>query len=507
MSVQGKDDSRKEDEQEFSKRPQILFRKLVEHSTDIITLIAADGRVSYVSPSITEMLGYTPQEVVGLHALSLIHPDDLSKMQRLFTEIMQSSRYRLSAEYRLRCKDGAWRWFEGTATNLLHDQDVQAIVGNFRDITERKALEEELKKSKAQLEAILRNVADGITAQDAAGKLIYANQAAALSMGYASIEAVMAAPPLEYIERFEITDEYGQPFSPSQFPGRRALMGEEHPQVTIKHVHKQTKEVRWSIITSTVILSDEKRPFLVINVIQDITRLKELEQRKDTFISMASHELRTPVTSVKAYTQLLIKKFEREHYNEAVVYLGRMDAQINKLTNLIKDLLDVSKAQAGKLEYAQECVDIDALIQETIETVQQTSTTHRFFVHGNSRVFVNGDGERLGQVLINLLNNAIKYSPGANRVDIEVDTSPDVVRITVRDYGIGIPQEHQDKLFERFYRVSTAKDNTFPGLGIGLYIAYEIVLRHGGKLWLESEEGQGSAFSISLPLLKNAENK
>jgi signal transduction histidine kinase len=232
----------------------------------------------------------------------------------------------------------------------------------------------------------------------------------------------------------------------------------------------------------------------------DVSTQVELEQRKDDFMSMASHELKTPVTSIKGYTQLLIRKFEKEGMDEPVAYLTRMDNQIDKLTRLIRDLLDVSKAQTGKLDYEEAPIDIDRLVRETIESVQQTTTTHTLILHDTSHAIVLGDSERLSQVLINLLSNAIKYSPRADHVDVHVVASSNTVIINVQDYGVGIAKEHHAKLSERFYRVYGNSNKLFPGLGIGLYISYEIVKRHHGEITLTSEEGKGSTFSITLPL-------
>ncbi len=403
-------------------------------------------------------------------------------------------------EYRLRHKDGTWKWFEGNSINLLYNPDVASIVVTFRDISQRKAVEGELQQSKSQLEAILKHISDGITVQDTSGKMVYANHAAALALGYHSVEELLVAPPLEYTQRFELTDEQGNPFSLRDLPGRRAIAGEEHPQVTIRGVHRQTKEVHWVVIQSTAIRDEQRQPLLVLNVMHNITLFKEQEQRKDEFIGMASHELKTPITTLKAYTELLLLKLENDSAPEPKMYLTRMDAQLDRINNLIQDLLDVTKVHAGKLDYAEESVDIDTLLHDVVEMVQHTSSTHTIILAGASHEHITGDSERLNQVFVNLLNNAIKYSPQAKQVDVQIVATADTVIIKIRDYGIGIDPKHQQRLFERFYRVSGSKDKTFPGLGIGLYIVHEIIQRHSGTITVESAEGKGSTFSVTLPL-------
>ncbi len=238
---------------------------------------------------------------------------------------------------------------------------------------------------------------------------------------------------------------------------------------------------------------------VTIKFATDITERKEAERRKDDFLSMASHELRTPITSVKAYTQILQRTFEKEGKKEPTLYLARMDAQINKLTKLIVNLLDASRIQANQLSFTEEPFDFDVLVREIVENIQQSTPRHSIQVNGYIGRTVVGDRERLGQVLLNLITNAIKYSPPESCVLVHLSTTVDQLTVRVQDFGIGIPKHQQAKIFERFYRVYENNDTTYPGLGIGLYVAYEIVKRHNGTLSVESVEGEGSTFSFSLP--------
>jgi signal transduction histidine kinase len=227
---------------------------------------------------------------------------------------------------------------------------------------------------------------------------------------------------------------------------------------------------------------------------------RELEQRKDAFIVMASHELKTPLSTLKVSSQLLKRRCEQQGLSAPVLALAKMEAQIDRLTRLVNDLLDVSKIQAGTVEYAEEPVAMDALVHDIVDLLQQTTTTHILTVSGASDQTVIGDRDRLGQVVTNLLTNAMKYSPQADKVEIGLASSKDRVVIQVRDYGVGIAKVHQNKIFERFYRVNDSHENTFPGLGMGLYIACAIVKHYAGTITVESEEGKGSTFSVSLPV-------
>jgi signal transduction histidine kinase len=233
---------------------------------------------------------------------------------------------------------------------------------------------------------------------------------------------------------------------------------------------------------------------------RDITERKELEQRKDEFISMASHELKTPVTSLKGFTQLLKRRFKRQGDEESFRFLDRMETQLDRLTKLISEMLDVSKMQTGQLEYRMEPFDLDALAQEIVENVRGTTQTHHIILQNTAQARVCGDRDRIGQVLINLLTNAIKYSPNADRVIVQIATDETNVLASIQDFGIGIDEAYHEKIFERFYQVDEPVEKTYPGLGIGLYISCEIIKCHHGRLWAQSRKGEGSTFTFCLPL-------
>ena len=182
--------------------------------------------------------------------------------------------------------------------------------------------------------------------------------------------------------------------------------------------------------------------------------------------------------------------------------LRKMDGQINKLTVLINDLLDATKIEGGKLQFNEEIFFIDDVVDEVIEEVQRTASTHIITREKQPGARVKGDRYRIGQVLTNLLTNAIKYSPGADKVIVSTCAGHDKVICSVEDFGIGIPENQQQKVFERFFRVLGDKLQTFPGVGLGLYISAEIIRRQGGRIWLESRPGKGTTFSFNLPIYK-----
>ncbi|TMC20270.1 MAG: histidine kinase, partial [Chloroflexi bacterium] len=246
---------------------------------------------------------------------------------------------------------------------------------------------------------------------------------------------------------------------------------------------------------------------LILLAMEDITERKLaegekqwlLEQRTE-FMAIASHELKTPITSLKGYTQILHKRFTKAGDEQSATMLVKMEKQQDKLVNLIGELLDVTKLEAGQLAWHNEPFDLDALMRDVVEEAAYTTQRHQIRIEGVIRHPVFGDRERTGQVLTNLLSNAIKYSPQAHAILVKVADDTDTATVGVQDFGIGIAPEKHEHIFERFFRVSDPLSKTFPGLGLGLFISAQIVKRQGGRIWVESNVGVGSTFFFTVPL-------
>ncbi len=231
---------------------------------------------------------------------------------------------------------------------------------------------------------------------------------------------------------------------------------------------------------------------------RDIEQKIEANNKKDEFISIASHELKTPVTSLKAYTQILQSTIADKKIPKAAEMLAKMDRQIDKLTLLIIEMLDVTKIDKGELIYADEKFDFNEMVREVAEEMQRITTSHQIVLDLHHCDPVKGDRNRIGQVLVNFISNAIKYSPGGDKITISTFCADDKVRLSVIDEGIGIPDADQASIFKRFFRVSAKNSYTFPGMGLGLYISAEIIKRHHGRIFFESKEGKGSVFSFEI---------
>ena len=237
---------------------------------------------------------------------------------------------------------------------------------------------------------------------------------------------------------------------------------------------------------------------------EELRKLNEADTLKSDFIKMASHELKTPVTSIKGYTQLLLSALKEDESKVSPLLIRSslisVDKQIARLTRLMSELLDLSKIEAGMLVLNKELFNLNELVIETVQDILYTNSKHDINIFHDFECEVDGDKDRIGQVLINFLTNAIKYSPNADKVEVWIrQLGKNRVSVSVKDFGIGIDEKDHEKIFERFYRVGGKEEQTFPGFGIGLFIAKEIIQRHGGTIDLTSEKGKGSVFTFTLP--------
>ena len=254
---------------------------------------------------------------------------------------------------------------------------------------------------------------------------------------------------------------------------------------TLKENEEKVHELRDSL--------DEK--------VHDISEHQQIEKQKDEFISIASHELKTPLTTIKSFTEILKMQFGKEE--KALHYLNKMNAEIDRLTDLVNELLDVSKIKSGGLSLNKASVRIDKFIEEVVEDIQTTSTQHKIVNKNNLKIKIFVDKHRLYQVLINLISNAIKYSPKADKILISTAKKAGMVEFRIKDYGIGITQRDKKKIFDAFFQASTSIRQSYSGLGLGLHISKEIIHKHGGKISVDSKKGIGSTFRIHLPIKKD----
>lgn len=264
-------------------------------------------------------------------------------------------------------------------------------------------------------------------------------------------------------------------------------------------------DYNWHLFRSKAVKDHDGKIQLWIGVNTEIQKIKAEEIRKEGFLKMVSHELKTPISSIKGYVQLLLRLLKDEHEKllsplPLRAFLVRVEAQTTRLTRLISEFLDLSRLNEGKLELQETKFNLNELVKDTVEDIRFTNLKYHINIDHEMNAWVCGDKDRIGQVIINFITNGIKYSPTKDIIEVRIyQKEKNKVIVSVKDYGIGIDKKDQQKIFERFYRVEGKNESTFAGFGIGLFIAKEIIERHDGSITIESEKEEGSTFSFILP--------
>lgn len=371
------------------------------------------------------------------------------------------------------------------------NQEVYAILNFATDVTDTVVTKRKLKQNEEKY----RNLADSLPAivwtADKDGNIDYYNKKWYDYTGFEGIDSREAATK--------------KILHPDDVERATELWQNSKKNKSAYEIEYQFKEknkdstYRWFLGRAVPIKDSQDEVIQWIGTCTDINEFKQFQQQKDNFLGIASHELKTPLTSLKLYSQYLEKNLRKTDDNKNADVTKKMDDQINKLTGLVNDLLDVTKIQNGKILLNKSDFNFDELVNEII-TEQQMSTSHRIFVEASEIGEIYGDRHRISQVMSNLIGNAIKYSPDSDQIEITTKlTENDSVLFSVKDYGIGIPQDKKDRVFEQYYRVSGSMEHTFPGLGLGLYISSEIIKRSGGRIFVNSIEGKGSDFCFEIP--------
>lgn len=372
-----------------------------------------------------------------------------------------------------------------------------------RDAAERERLLEIAARRAAELDAVLDNMVEGVFACDRSGDLTHINAAGVrlLDLSHLTAEssgstAAAAGGTLQPLH------PDGRPFSPAELPLRRALAGEvivEEDEVLESRSSRRPVFLR----SSAAPIRDKSGAIMgAVEVARDVSEVVELDRLKDQFIRVAAHELKTPVAILKGYSLTLMRSAQTLSPGSRKM-LEAIARGADRINGVIEDLVDVSQASLDLLHLAPVPVDLDALVRSTVAGVR-TSELHRLVVRSEvtGPLVVRADEARTRQAFGSLLGNAVKYSPAGGTIEVMlgVDRSRGEAAVSVRDPGVGIPTEKQARIFHLFYRAHTDTPYDYGGMGVGLYMANQLITRQGGRVSFESREGEGSTFSFTLPL-------
>jgi len=439
--------------------------------------------------------------------LTYVHPDDRPDVDRTFGEAIRE-RHPWNFECRVVWADGNVHWIQAQGYVYRDDGDHPSrMLGIVSDITERKQAEAALREGEARFRTVTDAVPQVIWANDAAGHAIYFNERWFAYSGKSLDESV--GPGWQVIvhpddapasvERWQQALAAGTIFD-TEYRLRRADGGYRWHLGRNVPVHDDGQVIGW--FGSATDIHDER---LAREAAQAAHAAAEAAlATRDQFLSIASHELRTPLTALLGYASMLTKVAAGD---KAAQMSTRIVRQAERLNRLIDQLLNIARLQQGQFVVARRPLNVTALVNEVVDEVRATLPshgTHTLTLHVPADpIVVDGDAERLEQVLHNLLSNAIKYSPHGGRVAVQLTRTPTEAVLAVTDAGIGIPLDAQARLFEPFYRASNVGGQA-SGFGLGLHIVREIVARHGGRMEVDSTEGVGSTFRVVLPLHQTA---
>ncbi|HEX8819159.1 MAG TPA: ATP-binding protein [Archangium sp.] len=498
-------DRREALEQELT-QTQRQHVEFINNLDGIVWEADASFRFLFVSQQAERLLGYPVQQ--WMEELDFwknhIHPEDREWACTFCTRATLECRPH-QFEYRMLAADGRIVWLRDIVTVISEDERPLKLRGIMVDVTEQHRVREDLEQTISLLQATLDSTADGVLVADRSRKVTAFNQRFQELWGIPNalldtrddeqvLHSVLSQlrEPDEFLAR--VLELYATPEAESseiiELRDGRILERYSRPHRLGDTIIGRV----WSFreVTQHVRAQQERERLL--------HEAREAIQVRDDFLSIASHELKTPLTPLKLHLQVL-KKRVASGQPVPSHHLEKALAQLERLSVLISDLLDTSRIQAGRLDLKHEPLPLGELAREVLAELSPVSSSHTLTYEGpEEALVVLGDRGRLAQVLTNLLENALKYSPTGGTIRVTVQRDGPRALVSVSDEGIGIPPDQRLQLFERFFRARNAPISGFGGLGLGLYICRDIVEHHGGRIWVESEVGRGSTFRFTLPL-------
>lgn len=373
--------------------------------------------------------------------------------------------------------------------------ELNGAINVFHNISEK----EQPDHNQSWLAAIIESSEDAIISKALDGTVTSWNKGAEKIYGYSKEEVIgksisLIIPAFRFAEEVEILERIREGETVAHFETTRIT--KEGTLIDISLTVSPIKDKNGHIVGASNISRDITGTVRLKHKLEEYNRkLSELIRNKDEFIALASHELKTPTTTIKGYLQLIEDEIGQEDHKQ---YIQKTLKQVDKLTGLISDMLDVTKMQEGKLKMHHSTFDLHQLIADCAGSIEPDANHRIELINRPESQFITADRLRIRQVILNILSNAIKYSPRNKSIVLKSELASGNILISVQDFGLGIPVDKIEKIFTRFYRVDRTDFSS--GLGIGLYIAKEVVTEHNGKIWVESEEGLGSTFYIRLPV-------
>jgi PAS domain S-box-containing protein len=489
------------------KESQIKLEQAIETGKMGTWSINPVNRKVCMSDFIRDLFGFLPDhEILLSQVLQAIHPEYRALLtSTLSRQISSDTEYPITNQITQQTK-----WIRATGRAFFdHSDQLIEYSGMVIDITEqvngrmdleriiaeKTALEHDLRQNQQRLQSILDTMAEGVGIIDARGNLIYVNTMAQQIFGLNADELKGRS---FFDAQWRSQKVNGMPLADQEHPVAQMLEGSHAVHDQEIGIQSSPGERIFISINAAPMFGQQAELTGGIVTFMDVTNRRKLMQQKDEFISVASHELKTPLTTLKAALQLLDRMKDNPSPGIMNKLINQSNKSLTKLSNLVADLLNVNRITQGQLHLRKKPFMLSEVIEDCCHHIRSAGT-HTIIIKGNPAFIVNADEQQIDQILINFINNAVKYAPESKEIIVSIEQTNSYARISVQDKGPGVPEAKIPHLFDRYFR-GDYSGIQFSGLGLGLYICAEIIKKHGGEIGVDTTEGQGSTFWFTLPL-------
>ena len=476
-------------------KSQERLQSVTDLVADLLWSNDPEGRVYWFNKRWQEYTGHQKGEdkqPVFTGWPSLIHPEDFESVKTHWEDSLKNGKI-FETQLRLKRYDGIYRWHLMRNIPVSdHQGRIGSWFGSATDVNNLKTAEQALSRSEERYRIALQSAEMIAWDWDILSDELSWTEDNQTFAGNDGLE-----------KKSFLLESFIQP------EGRQALLtslndAKEHTGVfhtEFRTKPKENGEFRWYSAFGKTVSYQDGRASRMAGVLYNITNRKILENQKDDFFGIASHELKTPVTSIKAYAEVLQEMAEEAKDQQSATLIDKLNRQVDRLTSLINNLLDTTKIFEGQLNINPEEFDINGLIAERVEDMQPLTRKHRLIVLAAKNIpTVHADKDRISQVLTNLISNAIKYSPDGGDIVVSSEMAGNELKVSVKDVGIGIPDQMRSKIFDRFFRVKNPHIHSYPGMGLGLYISAGIIRQHGGRILAADHQEKGTLIYFTLPV-------
>lgn len=490
--------------------------KIVNTGADLVVLLPADGSEIWASAAGQDLFGYDPADLADRDPFSFVHPDDLDQTLAAFRHdsALPTGTAGTPRQLRVATATGGWRWMEIVGVNMVEDPDIHGTIVHARDVTDRVQAAEALRRAHNQLRSLVDTIPLGVLLVGPDARVAATNRTFMAQCGFdgspesivgvheteigARLRSTLADPDSDlaelrrarverqaYVHR-DVMDRAGRVFERTYIPVGEA--GENQGHIWL--VRETTQERKAS----------EERERLLEQEHHQNARLRELDALKSDFAASVSHELRTPLTSIVSFTELLKEGLGHDSEDEQREFLGIIARNTDRLLRLVDDLLLLDRLEEGIFPVVPAEVDVAEIVTLALSSLRPTAEERGIRLEGSpgSGPPLVGDGERIGQLVDILLNNALKFTGSGGSVRLDARYEAGAWRLTVADTGMGVPASDLPNLFKRFFRATNARQRAVTGSGLGLAIAHGIAELHHGDIQVDSAEGVGTTFTVTL---------